>query len=38
MNILVIVKQAFDLEKKIVTQNREIREDNVEFILNPYDD
>jgi electron transfer flavoprotein beta subunit len=34
MNILVIVKQTFDPEEKIVIQNREIREDNVEFILN----
>ncbi|WP_338473355.1 electron transfer flavoprotein subunit beta/FixA family protein (plasmid) [Niallia sp. XMNu-256] len=38
MNILVLVKQTFDTEEKIVIQNGQIGEDSVEFILNPYDE
>ncbi|SMQ81831.1 electron transfer flavoprotein beta subunit [Bacillus sp. OV166] len=38
MNILVLVKQTFDTEEKIVIQNGQISEENVEFILNPYDE
>ncbi|MCM3726640.1 electron transfer flavoprotein subunit beta/FixA family protein [Neobacillus cucumis] len=38
MNILVLVKQTFDTEEKIVIQNGKISEENVEFILNPYDE
>jgi electron transfer flavoprotein beta subunit len=38
MNILVLVKQTFDTEEKIVIQNGLISEENVEFILNPYDE
>jgi electron transfer flavoprotein beta subunit len=38
MNILVLVKQTFDTEEKIVINNGVISEDNVEFILNPYDE
>lgn len=38
MNILVLVKQTFDTEEKIVIQNGKINEDGVEFILNPYDE
>jgi electron transfer flavoprotein beta subunit len=38
MNILVLVKQTFDTEEKIVVQNGQISEDGVEFILNPYDE
>ena len=38
MNILVLVKQTFDTEEKIVIKNGTISEDGVEFILNPYDE
>ncbi|MFJ8259554.1 electron transfer flavoprotein subunit beta/FixA family protein [Peribacillus asahii] len=38
MNILVLVKQTFDTEEKIVIRNGQISEDGVEFILNPYDE
>ena len=38
MNILVLVKQTFDTEEKLVIQNGEISEDGVNFILNPYDE
>ncbi|MEH7416476.1 electron transfer flavoprotein subunit beta/FixA family protein [Neobacillus drentensis] len=38
MNILVLVKQTFDTEEKIVIQNGQINEENVGFILNPYDE
>ena len=38
MNILVLVKQTFDTEEKLVIENGAISEDGVEFILNPYDE
>ncbi|WP_134700921.1 electron transfer flavoprotein subunit beta/FixA family protein [Ammoniphilus sp. YIM 78166] len=38
MNILVLLKQTFDTEEKIVVQNGQISEDGVEFIINPYDE
>ncbi|MED4585145.1 electron transfer flavoprotein subunit beta/FixA family protein [Brevibacillus choshinensis] len=38
MNILVLLKQTFDTEEKIVIQNGLIQEDGVEFIINPYDE
>ncbi|TDK64062.1 electron transfer flavoprotein subunit beta/FixA family protein [Bacillus salipaludis] len=38
MNILVLVKQTFDTEEKIVVQNGQISDEGVEFILNPYDE
>lgn len=38
MNILVLVKQTFDTEEKIVIENGMIKEDGAEFILNPYDE
>ncbi|WP_027416325.1 electron transfer flavoprotein subunit beta/FixA family protein [Aneurinibacillus terranovensis] len=38
MNILVLLKQTFDTEEKIVIQNGRINEEGVEFILNPYDE
>lgn len=38
MNILVLVKQTFDTEEKLVIENGKINEDGVEFILNPYDE
>lgn len=38
MNILVVLKQTFDTEEKIVIQDGKISEDSVEFIINPYDE
>jgi len=38
MNIVVVLKQTFDTEEKIVIQNGQISEDGVEFIINPYDE
>lgn len=38
MNILVLLKQTFDTEEKIVIQNGQISEDGVKFIINPYDE
>lgn len=38
MNILVLMKQTFDTEEKIVLQDGEISEEGVEFIINPYDE
>lgn len=38
MNILVLIKQTFDTEERIVIENGTINEEGVEFILNPYDE
>jgi electron transfer flavoprotein beta subunit len=38
MNIVVIMKQTFDTEEKIIIENGEIVKDNVEQIINPYDE
>jgi len=38
VNILVVMKQTFDTEEKIVINNGQISEDGVEFIINPYDE
>ncbi|MCM3160772.1 electron transfer flavoprotein subunit beta/FixA family protein [Metabacillus litoralis] len=38
MNILVIVKETFDLEEKIIIDNNQVNEDGAEFIMNPYDE
>jgi electron transfer flavoprotein beta subunit len=38
MNVLVLVKQTFDTEEKIIIQNGEILEEGVNFIINPYDE
>lgn len=38
MNILVVLKQTFDTEEKVVIENGKIVEDGVEFIINPYDE
>jgi electron transfer flavoprotein alpha subunit len=38
VNILVLVKQTFDTEEKIVIEDGEINEEGVEFIINPYDE
>lgn len=38
MKILVLVKETFDTEEKIVIQDGKISEDGVEYIINPYDE
>jgi len=38
VNILVCLKQTFDTEEKIVLENGRIREEGVNFIINPYDE
>ncbi|UED72420.1 electron transfer flavoprotein subunit beta/FixA family protein [Brevibacillus sp. DP1.3A] len=38
MNILVLLKQTFDTEEKIVIHNGQINEEGIEFIVNPYDE
>ena len=38
MNILVLLKQTFDTEERIVIENGKIKEDGVKFVINPYDE
>lgn len=38
MNILVLMKQTFDTEEKIVLDGGKIKEDGVQYIINPYDE
>jgi len=38
MNIVVLLKQTFDTEERIVIANGQIKEDGVRFIINPYDE
>jgi electron transfer flavoprotein beta subunit len=38
MNILVVMKQTFDTEERIVIEDGQISEDGVEFVINPYDE
>lgn len=38
MNIVVLLKQTFDTEEKIIIQDGKIKEDGVQFIPNPYDE
>ncbi|OEF96920.1 electron transfer flavoprotein subunit beta [Vulcanibacillus modesticaldus] len=38
MNILVLMKQTFDTEEKIVLEDGKVSEEGVEFIINPYDE
>lgn len=38
MNIYVIMKRTFDTEEKIAIENGRIKNDGVEFIINPYDE
>ncbi|KXG43990.1 electron transfer flavoprotein subunit beta/FixA family protein [Tepidibacillus infernus] len=38
MDILVLLKQTFDTEEKIVLKDGQISEEGVEFIINPYDE
>lgn len=38
MNIIVCIKQTFDTEARIVLENDAVKEDGMQFILNPYDE
>jgi electron transfer flavoprotein beta subunit len=38
MNIIVILKQTFDTEEKIIIENGEVVNDSAELIINPYDE
>lgn len=38
MNIVVILKQTFDTEEKIIIENGEIVNDQAQLIINPYDE
>ncbi|MCZ8518605.1 MULTISPECIES: electron transfer flavoprotein subunit beta/FixA family protein [Paenibacillus] len=38
MNIVVLMKQTFDTEEKIVIRGGEVSEDGVKFVINPYDE
>lgn len=38
MNIVVCVKQTFDTEEKLVIEQGEVSEDNVKYVINPYDE
>ena len=38
MKILVLLKQTFDTEEKIVLANGKVSEDGVKFVINPYDE
>ncbi|KIL40189.1 electron transfer flavoprotein subunit beta [Gordoniibacillus kamchatkensis] len=38
MDIIVLVKQTFDTEEKIVLQDGAVSEDGVKFVVNPYDE
>jgi electron transfer flavoprotein beta subunit len=38
MNILVLMKQTFDTEEKIVLEGGKVKEEGVQFIINPYDE
>lgn len=38
MNILVCLKQTFDTEARIVLEDGKIKEDGVQFVINPYDE
>lgn len=38
MHVVVILKQTFDTEEKIVITDGKISEDGVKFVINPYDE
>ncbi|WP_018130929.1 electron transfer flavoprotein subunit beta/FixA family protein [Effusibacillus pohliae] len=38
MKILVLMKQTFDTEEKIVLEDGKVKEDGVQYIINPYDE
>ncbi|MDY0322909.1 MAG: electron transfer flavoprotein subunit beta/FixA family protein [Candidatus Carbobacillus sp.] len=38
MKIVVLMKQTFDTEEKVIVDNGTIKEDGVQFVINPYDE
>lgn len=38
MHVVVIMKQTFDTEEKIVITDGKVSEDGVKFVINPYDE
>ncbi|MEX1031158.1 MAG: electron transfer flavoprotein subunit beta/FixA family protein [Paenibacillaceae bacterium] len=38
MNLIVCMKQTFDTEEKIVLEGLRVSEENVQFVINPYDE
>ncbi|MVP02506.1 electron transfer flavoprotein subunit beta/FixA family protein [Paenibacillus lutrae] len=38
MNVCVLLKQTFDTEEKIILEEGRISEDDVKFVINPYDE
>jgi electron transfer flavoprotein beta subunit len=38
LKILVLLKQTFDTEERVVVENGKVKEDGVKFIINPYDE
>jgi electron transfer flavoprotein beta subunit len=38
MNIVVLMKQTFDTEEKVVLDGGAVSEDGVKFVINPYDE
>ncbi|WP_201318623.1 electron transfer flavoprotein subunit beta/FixA family protein [Paenibacillus sp. EPM92] len=38
MDILVLLKQSLGTEEKIFIENKKIKEDDAEFVINPYDE
>ncbi|WP_054954796.1 electron transfer flavoprotein subunit beta/FixA family protein [Paenibacillus dakarensis] len=38
MKIVVLLKQTFDTEEKIVIENGTVAEEDVKFVINPYDE
>lgn len=38
MELVVLLKQTFDTEEKIVVENGAVSEDGVKFVINPYDE
>lgn len=38
MNIVVLVKQTFDTEEKVVLKDGAVSEDGAKFVINPYDE
>ncbi|ARK32595.1 Acryloyl-CoA reductase electron transfer subunit gamma [Halalkalibacter krulwichiae] len=38
MNILVLLKQTFDTEERIIIENGKVSEKEAKYIINPYDE
>lgn len=38
MNVLVLMKQTFDTEERVVLEDGKVSEDSVRFVINPYDE